>query len=707
MGSGPGNGRDAQHDHSSHNQVDGPVHGPSVLAGSIGSVTFAGPAQDLLARSVDQLTEAMRSWWQAEEEQRQIHDPFPLPVRWRPAPEALTDHWSNIRRAPAGVESSPLALAGDLDQIVDVYRRIPSGRLIVLGREGSGKTILTLRFVLDLLKSRVGTGPVPVIFSLGSWNPTTTSLRDWLIGRLIRDHPGLAASGTDWSTLAAALVSAGRVLPVLDGFDEIATGQRRAALRALNATTLPLLLTSRVTEYTEAVAETGVLTSAAAIELTDLTLTDLDNYLPRTTRKGLEHSTVDSNSWAPVLAELRENPTDPASRDLAVVLTTPLMVALARTVYSDTPDRDPMALLDRTRFPAPEALEHHLLKTFVPTVYRYPEHQSGRRHSRWDVDRVHRWLGFLAEQVDRRGSPDLAWWQLGDTLRPSVRTPVIGVVSAFMFVLLNGVVNGSITWLWYGPAVTLADVLPVAMWQAVAIGLGFGLFSMLRLRSAGAALEPSRVQLTVFGRRRITPDRRIRKRFAISVLVACLIGPLAGLGVGLMDNVGYGLVFSVVFGIWLGLVVALTYALVTWLEVPIDVRSAVNPTSLLATGRRNAAFQVLVWGLVWGITTAFVTEAISLLGVTFTSGLVSTIDHGFVTGLVYGATAGVGLGMAYVIGLTAWGHWFAVTRIWLPLTGRLPWAVSAFLDDAYRRGVLRQSGAVYQFRHARLQAALR
>ncbi|GGV95635.1 hypothetical protein GCM10015535_63320 [Streptomyces gelaticus] len=27
----------------------------------------------------------------------------------------------------------------------------------------------------------------------------------------------------------------------------------------------------------------------------------------------------------------------------------------------------------------------------------------------------------------------------------------------------------------------------------------------------------------------------------------------------------------------------------------------------------------------------------------------------------------------------------------------------AFLDDAYRRGVLRQTGAVYQFRHIRLQ----
>ncbi|MER8002678.1 hypothetical protein [Streptomyces sp. NPDC095613] len=47
-----------------------------------------------------------------------------------------------------------------------------------------------------------------------------------------------------------------------------------------------------------------------------------------------------------------------------------------------------------------------------------------------------------------------------------------------------------------------------------------------------------------------------------------------------------------------------------------------------------------------------------------------------------------------------------LSRVWLPLTGRLPWAVVTFLDDAYQRGVLRQAGAVYQFRHARLRSHL-
>lgn len=54
---------------------------------------------------------------------------------------------------------------------------------------------------------------------------------------------------------------------------------------------------------------------------------------------------------------------------------------------------------------------------------------------------------------------------------------------------------------------------------------------------------------------------------------------------------------------------------------------------------------------------------------------------------------------------SAWGRLVA-TRIWLGTTGRLPWRLMTFLSDAHHRGVLRQSGALYQFRHLQLQQRL-
>ncbi|HEV2634623.1 MAG TPA: hypothetical protein VGX23_05720 [Actinocrinis sp.] len=50
--------------------------------------------------------------------------------------------------------------------------------------------------------------------------------------------------------------------------------------------------------------------------------------------------------------------------------------------------------------------------------------------------------------------------------------------------------------------------------------------------------------------------------------------------------------------------------------------------------------------------------------------------------------------------------WFAATRICLALARRMRWRAMAFMEDAHRRGVLRQAGATYQFRHARLREQL-
>jgi hypothetical protein len=78
--------------------------------------------------------------------------------------------------------------------------------------------------------------------------------------------------------------------------------------------------------------------------------------------------------------------------------------------------------------------------------------------------------------------------------------------------------------------------------------------------------------------------------------------------------------------------------------------------------------------------------------------------------VVYGLSYGLALGLAVSLGaasLTAWGAWMVFARVWLPVNGRLPWALPEFLEDAYRRGVLRRAGAVYQFRHARLQDHLK
>ncbi len=94
-------------------------------------------------------------------------------------------------------------------------------------------------------------------------------------------------------------------------------------------------------------------------------------------------------------------------------------------------------------------------------------------------------------------------------------------------------------------------------------------------------------------------------------------------------------------------------------------------------------------------------------------GILNGVMAVIVVGIVYGAGSGAGArvavgavssGIASFV-FSAWPS-CEIARIWLAMRHRLPWQLMGFLDDAHRRGVLRQSGAVYQFRHIELQHRL-
>lgn len=676
-----------------------------------------------LTEAIEALAREVRIGWRREEDQRRVHDPFPLPVRWR-SQEAAADHPANILVSAPGVEAAPLQLDGDLRVIARRYRDIPSKRLVVLGRAGSGKTILTLRFVLDYLENRAPDEPVPVIFGLSDWDPTASALDEWLVGRLLRDHPGLAASAADGSTLAAALVEAECVLPVLDGFDEIAEGLHEAALRALNARpTRPLLITSRSEEFRRA-AKTAKLTRAAVIELDALSRGDLADYLPRSAQPAApEEGGGAAAAWDQVFAWVKKHPADPASENLAAVLGTPLMVALARTLYGDVRGEDPAVLLDTGRFPAAKDIEDHLLGGFVPAVYQSdsapPARTSRARGARsWGARRAEGYLGHLARHLGRGAEHerrDLAWWQLADAVRPSSR--ILAVVLACMLItdvsdwlitVPTDLLEGS------GIAFTLRSCLAGALFVGPAVGLAFGLVYGFTTVFLDTALEPSRLQLR-------TPDRS--RRSSGTHRRRILVWSSAGLSGGLVLGLGYSpaqtlaewftgrpvddgvslrstLINVLVFGLIFGLAGGLVFGLLAALETPLDIGSAATPVSVLATNRTTVRRQILA-------LVPLLTIVITLSGVLWVAllqGLVGPLYWPlWATGLSVGLAGGLIGAFSYAVAFTAWGQWLLLARIWLPLAGRLPWTPIAFLEDAYRRGVLRRAGAVYQFRHARLQ----
>jgi hypothetical protein len=672
-----------------------------------------------LEEEATHLAISVRRQWSTEQKRRRLHDPFALAVRFRPGISARFDPQAGILDAPPRSDppgnDPPSELADQLKQVVEAYRAIPSGRLVVLGEAGAGKTVLALYFVLELLRTRAPGDPVPVIFGLGSWNPATTMLDAWLCGQLVRDYTDLAAPDAHGATLAHALVDGDRILPVLDGFDEIATDLRGEALQALNESGMALLLTSRPVEYAEAVREEGVLNAAPGIELDGLTPEDFADYLRDASQPGPDGDPLGS-VWDPVLAQLSEQPRTRGASNVAAALTTPLMASLARTVYSDAPGADPRELLCVEKFPTSEAVQEHLLKEFLPAAYHPrrtgpPSDRGAGRHRlrRWDLQRAEYWLGHLAGHLDRlsrhveRESHDLAWWELGTTLPRSTRTFVIGFLTGLAFGVTTAIGNVPVDLIATSRGIGFALLrgLLVGLLHGLATGLLFGL--AYHFTSEGEEFKPSPVRISIVGRMRSFGGTRqahgkVRPRFLIGLgggLVVALVLVLIDRGVvgplGLADGQGGGLRDTFVFLAEVSLGAGLVFGLMAWLETPVPTKSTVKPSDLLDVNRRNVIFHLLAWVFVLGPEV----------------GIIEGILHGPLRGLevgtVFGLEAAFAGGIGYGLSMTAWCQWVALCRIWLPLRGRLPWALIGFLDDAHRRGVLHRAGAVYQFRHARLQ----
>ncbi|WP_327330334.1 NACHT domain-containing protein [Streptomyces sp. NBC_01208] len=642
-------------------------------------------------------------------------------MRYQPAPAALMDRPENIQRLQPGAPARVLDLNGDLRTVADTYRSVESQRLVILGRAGSGKSILAIEFVLELLATPSSSLRVPVILSIGSWDPVTVTPRDLLVDHLLRDHPHLARTTPEGATLAAELVDSDLILPVLDGFDELAEALRGPALEALNSTSHPVILTSRQDEYARAVRDVHApLVLAACVELADLTVEDLAEYLPRTDRLG--HSLGSRGAtgvWDAVLDELRVRDT-PASSRLGQVLGTPLMVTLARTMYSEVPGNDPVELLDTASFPTGRHLEEHLLANFVPTVYRHrtPERADpapGQRNH--DPAQAERWLGYLAHSLttgahERR---DLAWWRLGASVRLPMRVLHTALIGGLCMFAANWLVVFFAVSIGYRPFVQRPAMLEVAMFglcSAVVFGIAHS-----ALAAVGRTVAvPTQVRLRLAAmapRVEHRPVREILTRSGVGLLGGSVLGvahawtnatfrALAGtfpradlISAAIQDTLVLGLVF--------GLTAGLSFGLVAAFEVPVDIAAAATPVWLLSVNRSTATRQFLV--LAAAVTGGLAVCGHVIVGL-FQQVLPWTMVWPLDAALLLGAVGGLGGSAAYVLALTAWGQWLTMARFWLPLTRRLPWDTAAFLDDAYRRGVLRQAGAVYQFRHIRLQQHL-
>jgi len=176
------------------------------------------------------------------------------------------------------------------------------------------------------------------------------------------------------------------------------------------------------------------------------------------------------------------------------------------------------------------------------------------------------------------------------------------------------------------------------------------------------------------------------------VVAGAVIGTGLAIAIDLAVGTREGPIIIPVFAGVAGLAGGLVLGFLEVLSVPNDPELSRSPLTFLRSDRNATVAATIVASLVAG----------GAAGITF--GLVFDFWGGVAFGLALGIAGGLAVGLGG--GLAgAWGR-FTLARAPLALTGRTPWTLMKFLEDAHLRGVLRQAGGVYQFRHARLQDRL-
>lgn len=483
----------------------------------------------------DVLAATVADQWEEEYRNRRFNDTIHrLMVSWKPADPALMISWERlVWEATHGVsaqkDADPGIWARGMEELADsrlnlaeILDRVPTGWLVVLGRPGFGKSMLMLRLVLDLKSKRDDGGLVPVYVPMTSWNPQEDDLEEWLEKQLTADYTGFAATvpGPEGErSRIAALLAERKIIPILDGLDEMPDAARKLAIERLNAAfespdrPSRLVVTCRTREYAALVKAPdepwNPVSGAAAIELERISEVQVADYL---SNDGTDHR------WDAVVRELADRS---VVSQLRPALRNPLYASLASAIYN--PHRHhlhgkvphPGVLCDRTKFPTSNDIRHHLLTEFIPTVYsgeREAEQNRAREESRPPrLLPAERRFMFLAGHLVKRDSPALKWWDLeGVSWLPGA---VVGIVS--------------------GAAAGLAATLGTHV--GVGIGIGFGTGMLIAL-AVGLGARHARQRWDRAGYDRLYGMRKPSPGMAGGVIGAVI----GGLGAGIAGRYHIG-----------------------------------------------------------------------------------------------------------------------------------------------------------------------
>ena len=341
------------------------------------------PPRDRLIQDVKREVKATRS--------HSLHNAVLSNLSQQAAPPGVSRCWD----VDVKVGNRPSFRLPPKASIAKVFDRT-NGKLVILGATGAGKTttLLELAMVLVSRAQKDHSLPLPVLFELGTWKEQSGAISDWLIAQLQFKYDIPVAVGKQW-------LAEQKLLPLLDGFDEVETHRQDSCIQAINQfiegefKPKHLIVCSSFEVYKNCPNRFRL---QAAILLKSLTETQIKNYLLEARSRELWYS-------------IEQEP------ELLRLAKAPLFVSMMALAYED------ILIESWKRITSPEEQRKYLLTAYIRrqmtgVVKQYPRGKELRS------EQIRHWLGWLARKMEQEGTQEVlldkmpsTWLQTGEERR--------------------------------------------------------------------------------------------------------------------------------------------------------------------------------------------------------------------------------------------------------------------------------------------------
>ncbi|MEG4575879.1 NACHT domain-containing protein [Microcoleus sp. N3A4] len=532
-------------------------------------------------------------------------------------------------------------------------------KLLIVGEPGSGKTTtlyeLTQRLIAEVEADQ--NNPIPVVIDLFDWKKDKVSMREWLVGKLSRKYQLQKRLFRKW-------FAEGKILPLLDGLDEVKPEFQHDCVLAINQLIekinppIYLVVCCRIDEYKSLIINNDYskLKLFQAIELQKLTVGQIENCLKDikikfdpTAAFGVIRYALISPKYLiySLLADsinlclweiIKEH------EHLLELLRTPLMLHIAIEVYREI-SLNQLSLPDSS-----ERLQPYLFNQYIASnlpLEKIPMREIDRNINTtylliWLATNLkkHNQKEFLIEEIQPKWLPKYQIiYHIGVGLILSLFLLTISIFLAQIFKL---------TFIYYLGALIL--ILSIAQNPSIKIVDGF-------TRSNWSF-------------------KQVKWAWIISLFAALCLGVVTWINKGLVAG---------------GKVFLITAIAATLVSVSTGFTGVAKSRKTYANqGIIKSCQNAIIFGLFIGVIGTSICILL-YLRIDGTLDFLKVHKVHALSGIIIGLMSGLFMG-----GITCIQH--SILRLILCCNG-LPWNFALFLDYATQKGFLQRIGGSYQFRH--------